>query len=126
MSRFLSCAVIVVLIGLSLMGCRTKYGEGERVVYYCLRDGKPLIAATPCASDHEDYLLLTDDGGALGSFSVYIDLCDNYTVTIVGDYEVIGSPPFEHQSLSWYEHGQRRDTMKAEYSSAECKHYVRY
>ena len=54
--------------------------------------------------------------------ALFIDLCDAYTVTAVGDLEVVGEPPFEHRVLGWSQYVDQKDSSNAAYGEQECRH----
>jgi hypothetical protein len=123
MKRKLPFIFFLGLTFLGIIACETRYGDGDKVIYSCVKDGKPMLSSSPCKDTISDYLLLTDNGGVLSSFTVYIDLCSAYKVTVVGGYEVIGKPSFDHEQLDWYKHGQVRDSLVNVYSNSKCKYY---
>jgi hypothetical protein len=112
-----------ILVGLLASGCNSPYAEfgDEQKVYVCGQNGDAIVTDRSCDSRSDNYLRLLD-GGLTGGMALFVDLCNAYAVTVFGDFEVVGRPPFEHQILGWSQYAVQRDSLRREYNRSECRH----
>lgn len=113
----------LLFFGLIVTGCNLPYAEfgDAHKVYVCGQDGDAVVTARPCTDRSDDHLRLLD-GGLTGGMALFIDLCDAYSVTAFGDFDVVGRPPFEHRLLSWRQYVMQEDSLRREYGRSECRH----
>ena len=114
------------LLSFLFVGCNQPYASFSydgKSLFVCAQDERAIVTGTPCNQFSENHLLLTW-GGFTGGMKLFADFCESYSLTAIGEFDVIGEPEFNYKLLTWGEYATSRDsidTLASQYASSECR-----
>jgi len=117
--------LIFILLFFLFVGCNRPYSSftyDGKSLFVCAQDDRAIVTGTPCNQFSENHLLLTW-GGLTGGMKLLADFCESYSLTAIGEFDVIGEPKFNYKLLTWGEYVTSRDsidTLASQYASSEC------